>query len=366
MDNIKQIGKILDQSRKNVDTSLRRNFPNQPLIERARDFFDDANDFEMEFIVPNLPAIGSMSLIFMPMAGPCNDMQSGCFIGRCDYYYGSTDMTLTTTYNFIAGTVFVYKNDTTVTFTETGTNEITLSSSRLSTDKIRVCYIYQVSGCTGCTNEVFIIDNFNRTQIESADWGTSSSGNTWASDVSDVTYSIDGDYGHLISLAGGIGGDTIVEFDNSVVQNQRYIEMFWLCKDFAGGGNDFTGMTNDTFTFTYWWRLLSTDGPSHNPGDFNVGRHNTGTTTTIITGNPLYLSENSFWVGLKLDYLGNMHFKHWLTSETEPEWADVTSILGASLLDVNLVTKTYTTGGASSVDQDFGISQINLRVCVII
>lgn len=165
MDNLKESSKKLGQVKQNTDQALRKDFPKIPIIHRARDAFDSAMPFDMEF--ETYPT-GSeyLTLIFTPPPpSPC--WGQGCLSGTCEFYRG-TDTVLTTLNEFISETVVVFKDEiVTSSFTITGVNQITLGFTPLATENIKVCYVYELPNCVPST----CIDTFTRTYSDG--WGTS-------------------------------------------------------------------------------------------------------------------------------------------------------------------------------------------------
>lgn len=147
MDNLKELSKNLKATQNNTNYALQRNHPIYPLIHRSRDIFDYVIPFEMEFSTFKNDNFSLLNLTFAPPP-PSDCNQGGCFVGICEFYKG-TDTVLTLTYPYLSNTLFVYVEDiVTANFSETGASEVTLGFTPSAEDAVKVCYIYEIEGCT--------------------------------------------------------------------------------------------------------------------------------------------------------------------------------------------------------------------------
>ncbi len=312
MDNIKQVGKQLTQIKKDTDAALRRDYPNKPIINRSRDYFDEFTDFEMEFEVETYPGTYRLDLFFVKGYELCAPQSSGgCYVGKCDFYYGSTDTVLNTTYEYVSGTTYVYKNDIIADYTETGANQITLTSARLITDRISVCYVYNIPGCNGCegTQETIVIDNFNRV---GSTWGTATSGDVWlfTSALPTATELTDGDAGRLILSGSPAEGGERLELNASPLPNVPVMEYRWLVSYSGSIGNNFFGIFNEASSEGFGFHIQA-------DGDLEFRNVRVGGSFEVISGNPVYATGAKFWVSQKLEG-GYLTIKHWLNGQLEP------------------------------------------------
>lgn len=141
-DRLNQVGKYINKTRKDADLALAKHIPNRPQIERARDLFDSATPFEMEFTIgPNISEVKlDISFTSPPQANGC---EGDCLKAKCEEFRleaGSHYITLE--HPATPGTIKVFKNGTlTDNWDQVNNNRLYigyLSSSTL----IVVCYFW--------------------------------------------------------------------------------------------------------------------------------------------------------------------------------------------------------------------------------
>lgn len=387
MDKIRQVAGKLGQTKDDAETVLKRNHKSIPLIHRSRDVIGVDEDFSMEFTVPTLPAVINLNLFFMPAGIICNE-QTGCFTGRCDFFTGSTSTVLTTVYEYVPGVIYAYNNDASVTFTETGANEITLDSAPLAADHITLCYVYQTCEYPECVtgyNDVFV-DDFDRNE---ASWGVTSLNLLWDweehvsvdEDYAPAEYTMytDGDRGHVeieavnpitqifpqVDVATGVGGR---------LSGKDWVEVYWdveyhtagtylingyygyLVPIFEGGNDRYMQWQFAPLSGTFTW-LNRTLGLFTSFSGYNYG------------------INEKFYVAHRLETTGNQYFKSWSATEPEPDWILAPTTMLPAQFDPSEInwfgfegrssdgSNPGGTPGASSGTTHFSIGFIKLRYC---
>lgn len=334
MDKLKQVGKILHQTRQDTDKALLRIYKDQPLIEQARDIFDSDNAFELNFETSKSPKRVEVSLKFKPIESLICPPSEGCFQGRCDFYYNGTDTVLTTTYEFVSGTSYVYVNDLIVSHTETGANEVTISSRNI-TDSIRVCYIYQSCEYGECVTGDFdlFLDHFDRT---ASDWGDSPLTPTpgawnWETDANwDEDYTpgewstyTDGDRAHLEIEAVNPLTQIFMELDVSTAVGGRlstkdFVEVYWDVQYHTEGTFYISGVVGHLIPPPGGFHRYSQWVYDINSGGFTWLNRQLGNFVGISGFN--YGLNERFFVAIRVEATGGHYFKSWSASDPEPEW----------------------------------------------
>jgi len=143
-DDLNQIGKHLNETRKEANEALAKEVPHRPTIETVRDVFDNVVPFVMLFkrreqfptVLLNLEFFGPP-----PNIGCCAD----CYCTVCQPFYDQTSSVLQLYRAYLPDTVSVYINNARVTtFVESSPTDgvVTLTQPLTGAALVKVCYIY--------------------------------------------------------------------------------------------------------------------------------------------------------------------------------------------------------------------------------
>jgi len=145
-DNLNEIGKYIQKTRKDTDYALTRYHATIPKVERTRDVFDSEIPFEMGFETEGKEQTVTMNLIFN-LPPPLGDCNTDCLQATCqtfDVTPGDHLVTVDNPYNAGSVTVFVdYVQSLPSGFEEVspGAGTVFVQGSE-TTSKITVCYTY--------------------------------------------------------------------------------------------------------------------------------------------------------------------------------------------------------------------------------
>ncbi len=144
-DNLKELGKIINQTKRNSEAALRRYNAEHPKIERVRDTFDNLIPFEMEFNTERQDRKCVLDLFFNkppPLVG-CNGERYN--IPCTEFILGPGNHLIQVTARYKPGSVVVFRNGTKLTYAEYGEydpiNGIVFVIGTDTTSVFNICYL---------------------------------------------------------------------------------------------------------------------------------------------------------------------------------------------------------------------------------
>lgn len=146
-DSLNQVGKYIQQTGKNSEFALRRDYKQLKKIERSRDIFDPAIPFEMDFKTELSDTRIGLDLFFN-QPPPMKGCRAGCHTAKCETFSeGAGNFLLTLSYPYIFGTVNVYLNGDILDSSQwvqanPSGGQVFVQAGSKSSNYISICYVF--------------------------------------------------------------------------------------------------------------------------------------------------------------------------------------------------------------------------------